>query len=673
MGVKAKEGLDVRKYVGVLLSVVLVLVIAGCSKEPAPQDRFAEYINLWNQQKFDKMYDYLSNSAKEKISKEEFTSRYQKIYSDLEITDLKIDFKKPKEDKQAKNEKAHYSFTAKMNSVAGPIQFTYKANLKKEERNDKKNWFVDWNTGFIFPKLKEGDKISLSTTQAKRGEILDRFGNSLAANGQVYEVGVVAGKLDNSVLEPLSKLLKMPSEQITKALDASWVKPGMFVPLKKVAMDDKERVAQLVALEPVQTRKVEARVYPFGKAAAQLIGYVGPITADKLEKLKDKGYTANDVIGIRGLEQVFNEQLKGTSGTKITIKKQDGTEEVLAQRPVADGKDIKLTIDADMQQALFDEMGKEVGTAAAINPVTGETLALVSNPSFDPNQAMLGFSSDEWKALEDNKQKPLLTRFSQVFAPGSVMKPITAAVGLDSGAINPDQGVNINGPKWQKDKSWGKYYVTRVHSGSPINLEKAFVYSDNIYFAQAALKMGKADFSAGLKKFGFESEMAYPYPLETSKIGGLENDIALADSGYGQGQIQMSIVHLLATYTPFMNNGNMIKPILLADEKQGQVLKEAVVSTDHAALIAADLRKVVSDPHGTAHAAEMKGYPLAGKTGTAEIKQKQGETGTENGWFIGYNTNKPNLMIAMMVENVQKRGGSSIPVKKVKNIFMKWK
>ncbi|MDV2686986.1 penicillin-binding transpeptidase domain-containing protein, partial [Alkalihalophilus lindianensis] len=100
--------------------------------------------------------------------------------------------------------------------------------------------FVDWNTGFIFPKLKEGDKISLSTTQAKRGEILDRFGNSLAANGQVYEVGVVAGKLDNSVLEPLSKLLKMPPEQITKALDASWVKPGMFVPLKKVAMDDKE-------------------------------------------------------------------------------------------------------------------------------------------------------------------------------------------------------------------------------------------------------------------------------------------------------------------------------------------------------------------------------------------------------------------------------------------------
>ena len=662
-----------KKLVGVLLTAVLILVIAGCSKEPTPQDRFAEYINLWNQQKFDKMYDYLSNSAKKKVSKEEFTGRYKKIYSDLQITHLKLTFKKPKDDNQADKEKADYTFRAKMDSLAGPISFTYKANLKKEEKNDKKNWYVDWNTGFIFPQLKAGDKISLNTIQPKRGEILDRYGNSLAANGQVYEVGVVAGDLDNSVLDPLSKLLKMSKEEITKELEASWVQKGMFVPLKKVSMEDKQRIAQLVALKPVQTRKVEARVYPYGKAAAQLIGYVGPITAEKLEKLKDKGYTAGDVIGVRGLEQVFDEQLKGTSGAKISIKKADGSEDLLAEKPVVDGKNIKLTIDADLQSVIYDEMGKNAGTAASMNPVTGETLALVSTPSFDPNQAMLGFTSGEWKKLQDDKQKPLLTRFSQVFAPGSVMKPITAAVGLESGSIKPNQGVAINGLKWQKDKSWGRYYVTRVHSGSPMNLEKAFVYSDNIYFAQAALKIRKAHFSAGLKKFGFESELDYPYPLEVSKIGGLDNEILLADSGYGQGQIQMNIVHLMSAYTAFINNGNMIKPILLAADKQGQVLQEAVVSAAHAALIAADLRRVVADPHGTAHAADMKGYPLAGKTGTAEIKQKQGQTGTENGWFIAYNPEKPDLLIAMMVENVQKRGGSQIPVKKVKSIFTKWK
>jgi penicillin-binding protein 3 len=670
-----------------------VLVAAGCSKEPTPEERFAEYISLWNEEKFDKMYGYLSNDAKKKISQEEFTSRYEKIYDDLQITDLKIHFKKPKTDEQADKEQAKYSFTAKMNSIAGPITFTQDATLKKQEKDNKANWYVDWNPGFIFPDMQEGDKISLSTVQPKRGEILDRNGTGLAVNGQVYEVGVSApdagASLEPQVMEPLAALLKMPRESIGKALSASWVKPGMFVPLKKVSMDEQERIAQLVALPSVKTRKVDARIYPYREAAAHLIGYVGPITADELEKLKDKDYTSRDVIGKRGLEQVLDQQLKGESGVKIFIKKKVGGEKVIAEKPVSDGKDVKLTIDASLQSVIFAQMSGgstagssgavatagEVGTAAALNPTTGETLALVSSPSFDPNQAMLGYSADERKAMQEDARQPLLTRFKMTYAPGSVLKPVTAAVALGNGAIKPDEAVDIQGPKWQKDTSWGGYFVTRVHEGSPINLEKAFVYSDNIYFAQAALKTGKEAFAAGLKQFGFEEKPAYGYPLETSKIGDLSREIALADSGYGQGQVEMSIVHLLSAYTPFVNgNGNMIKPILLDEEERGQAAKESVVSAENAALIEGYLRKVVSDPDGTAHAAELEGYSLAGKTGTAEIKQKQGETGTENGWFVAWNAEEsPSLMVAMMVEGVQDRGGSKVPVTLVKDIFMKLK
>ncbi|WP_462410275.1 penicillin-binding transpeptidase domain-containing protein [Neobacillus sp. Marseille-QA0830] len=663
-----------KKIVGMMLLLVLGLLITGCSsKEPTPQERFSQYIDLWNQQKFDKMYEYLSNDAKKTISKEDFTNRYQKIYEDLQITDLKVTFKKPKDDEQAKKEQAQYSFSAKMNSIAGPINFTQKANLTKEGKDDKENWYVDWNTGFIFPQLKAGDKISLSTVAPKRGEIVDRNGTGLAVNGQAYEVGVSAGEIDAPVKEQLASLLKMTPEQIDKALSANWVKPGVFVPLKKVPLDDQERIAQLIALEPVKTRKVDARIYPFKEAAAQLTGYVGAITADELEKLKDKGYTSSDVIGKRGLEQVLDEQLKGQSGVKILIKKNDGGEEVLAEKPVADGKTVKLTIDANVQSIMYNEMGGETGTASALQPTTGETLALVSSPSFDPNLAALGMTSDEWKALQDDIRQPLLTRFKMGFAPGSVMKPITASIALDSGAINPDEAVAISGKQWQKDSSWGGYYVTRVHESSPVNLERALVLSDNIYFAQTALKIGKQNFTDGLTKFGFGAKLDYPYPLEESKIGELGNDIALADSGYGQGQIQMSIVHLLSAYTPFVNGGNMIKPILLDEEKRSQVLKEAVVNPDHAALIAGDLRKIVSDPDGTAKGANMPDYPLAGKTGTAELKQKQGETGTENGWFIAYNPDSPTLMIAMMIEGAQGRGGSGIAVNKVKDIFMKMK
>ncbi|WP_026572733.1 penicillin-binding transpeptidase domain-containing protein [Bacillus sp. UNC438CL73TsuS30] len=664
-----------KKLIGVLL-LGFILILAGCNKEPAPQDRFAAYIKLWNQQKFDQMYDYLSTSAKKSITKEEFTSRYEKIYKDLQITDLKVNFKKPKEDKQADEEKATYSFDAKMDSVAGPISYTYKAILKKEEKDDKKNWYVDWNTGFIFPKLQKGDKIGLSMTSPERGEIIDRNGNGLAVNGDVMEVGVVPGKMGDKkaqIVSQLAKLLDISKEQIEQDLGAGWVKPELFVPLRRIPLDDHKTINQLMNIQSVVTKDVPARIYPYKEAAAQLVGYVGAITADELKELESKGYTAQDLVGKRGLEQVYDQELKGQTGVKITIKKKNGSEEVLAEKPVKNGKTIKLTIDAELQASIYDEMQGDAGTAGAMNPTTGETLALVSSPSFDPNQASLGFSASEWKALQSNKKMPLTTRFKQTYAPGSVMKPITAAIALEKKAITPGQSVTIKGLKWQKSKSWGGYYVTRVHEASPVNLEKAFVYSDNIYFAQAALKTGRTAFVDGLKKFGFEKEQDYPFPLEKPTIGSLASEISLADSGYGQGQIQMNIVSLMDAYTPLVNSGNMIKPILLAGDKKSQVLQKQAMTPDAVATIAPMLRKVVTDPGGTARAANIPGYPLAGKTGTAEIKQKQGELGTQNGWFIAYNPKKPNLLMAMMIENVEKRGGSQVPVKKLTKVFKMWK
>lgn len=657
-----------KKIMGFLFTaIVLTIVIAGCSKTPTPQDRFSEYISLWNQQKFAQMYDYLSKDAKKSISKKAFVNRYQKIYSDLQISNISINVKKPKDANAA-----DLTYTAKMDSMAGNIKFSNKAHLTKEE----KNWFLDWNTTYIFPQLKAGDKIGISTTDPQRGEILDRNNKPMAMNGQVYEVGVVPGKMGSEkdyVIGQLSSLLQMTPDQINKAITASWVKPDLFVPLKKVALDDQARISQLIALPPVQTRKVEARVYPFKDAAAQLIGYVGTITADELAKLKNKGYTSTDLIGKRGLEQVYDEQLKGTTGVKVTINKPNGTQEVLAEKPVEDGKNITLTIDAAVQQKIYAGMNGEAGAGAAMNPQTGETLALVSSPSFDPNQAVLGFSTADWQALQNNPKQPLLTRFKQAYAPGSTMKPITASIGLTAKSFDPNQAIPISGLKWQKDKSWGNYYVTRVHESSPVNLEKALVLSDNIYFAQTALKIGRTSFIDGLKKFGFDEKLDYPFPLTASTYGKLDTDMSLADSGYGQGEMQMNIVHLMAAYTPLIDGGNMIKPVLLMDDKKSQIWSSQVISSQNAAMLSGILRKIVSDPIGTAHAANIPGYPLAGKTGTAEIKEKQGQTGTENGWFVAYNPESPNLLMAMVVENVQKRGGSQIPVKLVKNIFTQLK
>jgi penicillin-binding protein len=312
----------------------------------------------------------------------------------------------------------------------------------------------------------------------------------------------------------------------------------------------------------------------------------------------------------------------------------------------------------------------EAGTGAAIHPTTGETLALVSSPSFDPNKLALGATAAEWKVLEEDPKQPLLNRFKANFTPGSVIKPITAAIALQAGTTDWQKSMKLSGKKWQKNSSWGSYFVTRVTDPNvPVAMDDALLYSDNIYFAQTALDLGREKFEQGLKNFGFEEESDFLFPLETSTFGNIESDILVADSGYGQGQLEMNVLHLASTYTMLVNNGNMIKPTLLLDEEKSQVWKSSLLSEDHITRLNQALTQVVENPRGTAYAAKIEGYPLAGKTGTAEFKEKQNEAGKENGWFVAYNTNNPSLLVAMMVEHVEGRGGSKVVVEKVKRVF----
>ncbi|MGP7817069.1 penicillin-binding transpeptidase domain-containing protein [Niallia sp. 01092] len=659
----------------VLLLMFLLIGVVGCSKkEPTPDERLSQYVKLWNEQKFADMYAFLSKKAKKSISKEDFVSRYQKLYSDLEISDVNITYTKPsKEEDFDKAETASIPFAAKMNSVAGEISFENDATLVKEEKDKEENWYINWDTTYLFADLGADDKVSLQTIEAERGVIMDKNENPLAMNGVIYEVGLVPEQMGDdkeAVIDKLAKLLDIKKETIEKALNADWVQPSYFVPIKKVATGDQAYLSKLFALPGVQKQDTKGRIYPFGEATAHLIGYIGSITAEELEKQKEKGYSSTDVIGKRGLEQVFEEQLKGSNGVKISINKADGSNVVLAEKEVKNGENIKLTIDADLQKKIYDKMHGDAGAAAAINPTTGETLALVSSPSYDPNKMVVGLTSTEREAYTNNKLEPFTNRFKLTYAPGSVLKPIVAAAALTENVISPEQQRKITTKQWQKNKSWGNYYVTRVHSSTkPVNLADALLYSDNIYFAQTALDLGKDKLTAELKKFGFEEEFQYPYPIEKPTIGKMDTEIQLADSGYGQGQVETSVLHLASAYSAFVNSGNVIKPILLSNEEVGQVWKENSMSSTTANTISNDLQQVIDSPSGTAHSGKINGLTLAGKTGTAELKAKQGETGTENGWFVTYNKKDKNLLISMMIEGVQGRGGSTHVVKKVKNIL----
>ncbi|WP_110928363.1 penicillin-binding transpeptidase domain-containing protein [Bacillus massiliglaciei] len=658
------------------LLFISVLWLAGCSDdEPTPEERFAAYTNLWNKQEFAKMYDYLSADTKKKVSLEEFTGRYEKIYQDIEVKDLQVNYKQPEEsaiDKDAK--KTSLNFKVSMNTMAGPVDSDHKARLVKEEKDDKENWYIQWDESYIFPQLQAGEKISITSYPAIRGEIVDRNERGLAMNGTVAEVGIIPEQMANEkeTISQAGSLLHMTDDEINQKLSQSWVRPGDFVPIKKLAADDTATIEKLTGISGVSIHNTEERVYPYKEAAAHLIGYVGPVSAEDLKKMKDKGYSANDVIGKRGLEQILEDRLKGKSGAKIYIKAENGEEKVIAEQQAEEGETIVLTIDAELQKDIFNQYKGDKGSAAAIHPKTGETLALVSSPSFDPNKYVLGISASEQKELTDNPDKPLINRFSSVFAPGSTMKAITSSVALKNG-VDPKEAISIKGKTWQK-KNWKDHSITRVADpGIPIDMQKALIYSDNIYFAQKALGLGTKKFTEGLKAFGFEEKMPFDYPITSSKIGDISSEGRLADSGYGQAQIQMSAIHLASAYSAFLNEGNMLAPSLIVKDKmEPKVWKKNVLSAEQADLVKNMLTQVVENPHGSAHKLNGLDIPLAAKTGTAEIKASKNAKGTENGWIAVMNTENPELLMTLMVEDVKDRGGSKAAIAKAEPILKKY-
>ncbi len=315
-----------------------------------------------------------------------------------------------------------------------------------------------------------------------------------------------------------------------------------------------------------------------------------------------------------------------------------------------------------------------------MNPYTGEVLALISTPSYDNNDFILGLSGEQWTALNEDEAQPLYNRFRQTFCPGSSFKPVTAAVGLTSGAIDPAEDYGNVGLSWQKDSSWGNYYVTTLHTYEPVVLENALIYSDNIYFAKAALKIGAEELEKSLSHLGFGEEIPFEIVMGKSQYANgahIESEVQLADSGYGQGQILVNPLHLACIYTAFCNEGNMIKPYLVwQPEAKAEDWITGAFSKDVTDKVLEGVKQVVNNSHGTGYGVHRMDKVLAGKTGTAEIKLSKEDTeGTELGWFVVFTPeaeeNKP-LLLVSMVEDVKGRGGSGYVVEKSREVLNAW-
>ena len=667
-----------KKITMIIASIIIVCLISGGIvyinlTGINSEEIINNYVDLINKKDYEAMYQLISSESQKSITKEDFIARNKNIYEGIGAKDISVSITgKSKEDKNIIN----YDMT--MQTDAGEVKFSNSVKTLKEDKEYK----LVWDSKLIFPQLTNDSKVRIESSKSTRGSILDRNGEALAYDGVASEVGIVPGKLGENREESIKKIaeiLDTTVDVINNELNASYVKDDMFIPIKTIAAND-EREEKLLSVPGIMINNKDVRVYPLGEEAAHLIGYVQNINAEELEKNKDKEYTTTSLIGKVGLELIYEDRLRGIDGEEIYIVDENGTKvDTIAKKEVKNGENIKLTIDKSTQSAVFNEIKGDKGTSVAMNHQTGEILALASAPAYDPNDFVLGMSDSKWKSLNGDINKPLYNRFESTFSPGSVFKPITAAIGLESKAINADDNKDISGLKWQKDESWGDYYVTRVTDySSSTNLLKAMVYSDNIYFAQAALDIGKDNFASKLKDFGFEEELPLDYKMNKSKYsseGEIKTDIQLADTGYGQGQLQVNPVHLASMYTLFVNDGSIIQPYIeYKDNSQKTIWKENVVSKENADIVLNAMIQVVEDANGTASEAKIPGVSIAGKTGTAEIKLTQDDKdGTELGWFVGLNADKSgkNLLVVTMIEDVKDKGGSHYVTPKVKNILQR--
>ena len=676
-----------------MAAITVAVCVAGMFKKEdvwkTPEELLVEYMNHIPAQEYEQMYAMLHIEASGNVSQEDFIKRNSAIYEGIEIQNMAVEIIAYDE------EQLTVTYQTSFDTVAGEISFENEAFFLEGEDGYK----LVWDNSLIFPNLASTDKVRVSTTQANRGEILDRNGRVLAGKGTASSVGIVPGKLENreEAIAKIAELLETTPEVIEKKLSAQWVKDDSFVPIKTIprveeiellkvepdedVLKEKERHESLLAIPGVMISDVEVREYPLGEAAAHLVGYVQSVTAEDLEEHAGEGYTANSVIGRSGMEGLFEKELKGQNGCRIYIVNSEGKEkEELACILVQHGQDIKLTIDASLQIALYEQFQEDKSCSVAMNPYTGEVLALVSTPSYDNNDFIMGLSSEQWTALNDDEDKPMYNRFRQVWCPGSTFKPVTAAVGLESGVIDPNEDYGNVGLSWQKDASWGSYYVTTLHAYEPVILENALIYSDNIYFAKAALKIGYEEMESSLTQLGFNAELPFEIKMAKSQYSNsesIETEIQLADSGYGQGQVLVNPLHLACIYSAFCNEGNIIKPYLVyQNEVSAEYWISGAFSSETASRVLEGTKKVVNDSHGTGYAAHRDDIVLAGKTGTAEIKASKDDTsGTELGWFAVFTaeeTVERPILIISMVEDVKGRGGSGYVVKKDSLVLEEW-
>lgn len=542
----------------------------------------------------------------------------------------------------------------------------------------------------LYRTLSTNNSMDVVPLEPTRGLIYDRNGILLADNMPVFSLDVTPDKIKNisKILPDISKIVPL-SDSDLKFFYKQLKQHRRFeeIPLK-LRLTETEVIHFTENQHRFPGFMIKARLirhYPFSNSFSHVLGYVGQINSEELKKIDTANYSASRYIGKLGVEKYFEEELHGTVGyQEVEVDANGHPVRTLKQTNPIRGKNLFLSIDSQLQLAAEKALAGHRGAIVAIQPSTGQVLALVSQPSYDPNLFVLGISSIDFHQLQQLADHPLYNRAVRGLYPlASTIKPYLALEGLDSKIISPED--TIVDPGWfMLEKSEHVFRDMKAHG--TVNLSKAITTSCDVYFYELAFKLGMKHIDNILHRFGFgevsgiemEEEAAGVIPSpewkrQNKKAAWYEGDTII--SGIGQGYMQATPLQLAVGVATLANRGKRFVPTLLLGqqeagnpfEAQTPVLMDTIVlqhNEDWDTIIQA-MQKVVDSPEGTARRfGAHPAYTVAAKTGTAQVhakgtdsdeiedQNKIAERLRDHGLFIVFAPVKqPRIALAIIVEN----------------------
>ena len=526
----------------------------------------------------------------------------------------------------------------------------------------------------------EQNRVRKVPVLAPRGRILDREGRLIVDNYPSTTCYLLRDQIkDSSVDLPLiAQGLHLPLEQLQATLRHFGTAPRyQRIPLKQdITPDEMAFVeAHRNELPELETLDEQRRLYPRDGFAAHIVGYVGEVSEQMLENdPRYAAYEPGDVVGKSGVEETYDALLRGTNGSRDVIVNSHGKEVgMLGQEFAVPGKDLRLTIDLDLQRVAEHALEGKNGAVVAIDPHTGEVLAMASRPTFDPNQFAVKLSQAYWKTILDNPEHPLLNKAIQAqLAPGSTFKIIMSVAGLQEG-VAQDLKVNCQGGA----SFYGHFYGCDRHHGG-VNITNAIPFSCDTFYYTLAYKLGidriaKYGHELGIgQKTGVDlpDEVAGIMPSEQWKMKNYHEKWFAGETisvGIGQGAVTATPMQLVRALSGIASGGVLRRPHVVLPGQVPEDMANAVrdtfpgsgdvtipLSPENWQTITDGMYAVTSSPIGTAYAAHLEGIDFAGKTGTADVvsgrqKNSTNKSTLPNAWFVGMTPRRnPDIAVAVL-------------------------